>query len=222
MPTPKIEVWRAATGKPALYPNDPFVVAMVTDDAATACPPHRAPLLDLNDPPPAAAFRLADPARFEYRPPSTMAPPDPPPCCRWTTALARLLARSGRWLTERVETFEATPRPRAGRGSCARRSTCRRRTTARWTATRCAAPTCAKTGTLLVTVAQRIPAGRHVGQLAAGGTAARIFTGAQIPPGADAIVMQETLQARRWATRCASASCRPSRGSGSAAAARMS
>jgi molybdopterin molybdotransferase len=39
-------------------------------------------------------------------------------------------------------------------------------------------------------VAQRIPAG-HVGGFLAPGTAARIFTGAPIPPGADAIVMQE-------------------------------
>ncbi len=39
-------------------------------------------------------------------------------------------------------------------------------------------------------VAQRIPAGA-VGKPLAPGTAARIFTGAPIPPGADAIVMQE-------------------------------
>lgn len=39
-------------------------------------------------------------------------------------------------------------------------------------------------------VSQRIPAG-SVGQPLARGTAARIFTGAPIPPGADAVVMQE-------------------------------
>ncbi|MBL8331204.1 MAG: molybdopterin molybdotransferase MoeA [Rubrivivax sp.] len=39
-------------------------------------------------------------------------------------------------------------------------------------------------------VGQRIPAG-HVGRALEPGTAARIFTGAQVPPGADAIVMQE-------------------------------
>jgi len=44
-------------------------------------------------------------------------------------------------------------------------------------------------GTILK-VAQRIPAG-HVGTLLESGTAARIFTGANIPPGADAVVMQE-------------------------------
>lgn len=39
-------------------------------------------------------------------------------------------------------------------------------------------------------VAQRIPAG-HIGQHLEAGTAARIFTGAMIPDGADAVVMQE-------------------------------
>lgn len=48
-------------------------------------------------------------------------------------------------------------------------------------------------GTVL-TVAQRIPAG-HVGQPLQPGTAARIFTGGQVPPGADAVVMQEQCEA---------------------------
>ncbi|TPG23223.1 molybdopterin molybdenumtransferase MoeA [Variovorax ginsengisoli] len=48
---------------------------------------------------------------------------------------------------------------------------------------------CAIAGAML-TVAQRIPAG-SVGTPLAAGTAARIFTGAQIPEGADAVVMQE-------------------------------
>jgi molybdopterin molybdotransferase len=39
-------------------------------------------------------------------------------------------------------------------------------------------------------VAQRIPAG-HFGQMLHAGEAARIFTGAPLPPGADAVVMQE-------------------------------
>ncbi len=42
----------------------------------------------------------------------------------------------------------------------------------------------------VLAVAQRIPAG-HVGQPLQPGTAARIFTGGQVPPGADAVVMQE-------------------------------
>ncbi|WP_213766478.1 gephyrin-like molybdotransferase Glp [Caballeronia sp. dw_19] len=43
-------------------------------------------------------------------------------------------------------------------------------------------------------VSQRIPAGQ-VGQPLLAGTAARIFTGAPIPPGADAVVMQEHCEA---------------------------
>jgi len=43
-------------------------------------------------------------------------------------------------------------------------------------------------------VSQRIPAG-HVGTPLEPGTAARIFTGAPVPPGADAIVMQEACTA---------------------------
>lgn len=45
-------------------------------------------------------------------------------------------------------------------------------------------------GNAMLAVTQRIPAG-HVGQALMPGTAARIFTGALIPEGADAVVMQE-------------------------------
>ncbi len=48
------------------------------------------------------------------------------------------------------------------------------------------------TGTVLQ-VSQRIPAG-SVGTALQAGTAARIFTGASIPPGADAVVMQEECE----------------------------
>ncbi|NNG25770.1 molybdopterin molybdotransferase MoeA [Telluria aromaticivorans] len=49
-------------------------------------------------------------------------------------------------------------------------------------------------GSATLRVAQRIPAG-SVGQPLEPGTAARIFTGAMIPPGADAVVMQEQCEA---------------------------
>ena len=49
-------------------------------------------------------------------------------------------------------------------------------------------------------VSQRIPAG-VVGQPLQPGTAARIFTGAQVPPGADAVVMQEQCQTVDGAVR---------------------
>lgn len=48
-------------------------------------------------------------------------------------------------------------------------------------------------GNAALTVSQRIPAG-HVGQPLHPGTAARIFTGAMIPEGADAVVMQEQCE----------------------------
>lgn len=48
-------------------------------------------------------------------------------------------------------------------------------------------------GAARLPVSQRIPAG-HVGQPLQPGTAARIFTGAMIPPGADAVVMQEACE----------------------------
>jgi molybdopterin molybdotransferase len=49
-------------------------------------------------------------------------------------------------------------------------------------------------GAARLPVSQRIPAG-HVGAPLAAGTAARIFTGAMIPAGADAVVMQEMCEA---------------------------
>jgi molybdopterin molybdotransferase len=48
-------------------------------------------------------------------------------------------------------------------------------------------------GNAALTVSQRIPAG-YVGQPLQPGTAARIFTGAMIPEGADAVVMQEQCE----------------------------
>ena len=49
-------------------------------------------------------------------------------------------------------------------------------------------------GDATLAVSQRIPAG-HVGEHLAPGQAARIFTGAMIPDGADAVVMQEQCEA---------------------------
>ena len=49
-------------------------------------------------------------------------------------------------------------------------------------------------GARTLPVSQRIPAG-HAPEPLAAGTAARIFTGATVPPGADAVVMQEQTEA---------------------------
>ncbi|MDO8304325.1 molybdopterin molybdotransferase MoeA, partial [Herminiimonas sp.] len=51
-------------------------------------------------------------------------------------------------------------------------------------------------GAAVLRVSQRIPAG-HVGQPLEAGCAARIFTGAMIPAGADAVVMQEVCVAAK-------------------------
>jgi molybdopterin molybdotransferase len=51
-------------------------------------------------------------------------------------------------------------------------------------------------GNAVLQVTQRIPAG-HVGQPLAAGCAARIFTGAMVPQGADAVVMQEVCVAAK-------------------------
>jgi molybdopterin-guanine dinucleotide biosynthesis protein B len=73
----KIEVWRAETGKPVQYPNDPYVVAISTDSPQRLPEPTGLPLLDLNDPDAVIHFLLADPDRYEYRPPFELAGPGP-------------------------------------------------------------------------------------------------------------------------------------------------
>src|SRR3954467_6137682 len=45
----KIEVWRASAAKPALYPDDPFVVAIATDSPQQLPVETLRPVLDLND-----------------------------------------------------------------------------------------------------------------------------------------------------------------------------
>ena len=62
----KIEVWRAASGKPARYPDDDFIVAIATDSPDALPEPTLRPVLDLNDAD-AMAHWLADNGhRFEY------------------------------------------------------------------------------------------------------------------------------------------------------------
>lgn len=85
---PKLEVWRAAHGKPAFYPNDPFVVAVATvastDEAApsganmsdtpeavaelaAALPqPTGLPVLSLNNANAIAGWLLSQGDRFAY------------------------------------------------------------------------------------------------------------------------------------------------------------
>nr|VFJ86691.1 MAG: molybdopterin-guanine dinucleotide biosynthesis protein B [Candidatus Kentron sp. LFY]VFJ87060.1 MAG: molybdopterin-guanine dinucleotide biosynthesis protein B [Candidatus Kentron sp. LFY]VFK15572.1 MAG: molybdopterin-guanine dinucleotide biosynthesis protein B [Candidatus Kentron sp. LFY] len=53
-PYPKIELHRPSMGKPFLYPEDPFVIAIATDDTISEAVPI--PVLDLNRPDEIAAF----------------------------------------------------------------------------------------------------------------------------------------------------------------------
>ena len=62
----KIEVWRAATGKPVQYPNDPYVVGITTDSPQALPEPTGLPLFDLNAPDAVAEFLLAHADRYEY------------------------------------------------------------------------------------------------------------------------------------------------------------
>ena len=85
---PKIEVWRAANAKPARYPEDPHIVAIATDDPRQLPAPTTLPILDLDDAEGVAAFLLADPGRYLYRPPGHAASGPVP------TGVARVSARA--------------------------------------------------------------------------------------------------------------------------------
>jgi molybdopterin-guanine dinucleotide biosynthesis protein B len=43
---PKLEIHRAANGKPLIHPDDPHIVAIASD---TALPQAKVPVIDLND-----------------------------------------------------------------------------------------------------------------------------------------------------------------------------
>ena len=62
----KVEVWRAASGKPARYPEDDFVVAIATDSPAQLPEATLRPVLDLNDPDAVAQWLVDNGDRFEY------------------------------------------------------------------------------------------------------------------------------------------------------------
>jgi molybdopterin-guanine dinucleotide biosynthesis protein B len=65
---PKIEVWRAASGKPARYPDDDFVVAIATDSPGELPVSTLRPVLDLNDPDSVARWLADNGHRFDYDP----------------------------------------------------------------------------------------------------------------------------------------------------------
>ena len=63
---PKIEVWRAATGHAPLYPDDPFVAAIATDDPAALPVSTQRPVFDMTVPAMLASFLIDTPRRFDY------------------------------------------------------------------------------------------------------------------------------------------------------------
>ncbi len=65
----KVEVWRAGTGEPAHYPDDPYVVAVATDAPQNLPVPTGLPVFDLDDAQGLADFLLQHAVRHEYVPP---------------------------------------------------------------------------------------------------------------------------------------------------------
>lgn len=66
---PKVEVWRAASGQPVIYPSQAQVLAIATDSAARLPEPPSRPVLDLNAPDDVAAWLVDNASRFHYSPP---------------------------------------------------------------------------------------------------------------------------------------------------------
>jgi len=62
----KIEVWRPDSGKPALYPDDDFIVAIATDAPAALPQSTLRPVLDLNDADALAQWLVENGDRFDY------------------------------------------------------------------------------------------------------------------------------------------------------------
>lgn len=65
---PKIEVWRAALGQAPLYPHDPFVTAIATDDPAALPMPTGLPVIDLSTPAALVSLLLDTAARYQFAP----------------------------------------------------------------------------------------------------------------------------------------------------------
>lgn len=62
----KVEIWRAANGKPARYPDDEFIVAIATDSPDRLPVPTARPVFDLDDVEALADWLQAQADRFEY------------------------------------------------------------------------------------------------------------------------------------------------------------
>ncbi|MBN8777413.1 molybdopterin-guanine dinucleotide biosynthesis protein B [Thiomonas arsenitoxydans] len=65
---PKVEVWRASTGRPLCYPEDAQVLAIATDSPQQLARPAPAAVLDINDPAAVADWLTDNAPKFEYQP----------------------------------------------------------------------------------------------------------------------------------------------------------
>jgi molybdopterin-guanine dinucleotide biosynthesis protein B len=64
----KLEVWRESLGERPAYPDDPFVVAVATDDPARLPTPTALPVFQMTDIAALASHLLKTAQRHEYRP----------------------------------------------------------------------------------------------------------------------------------------------------------
>lgn len=62
----KIEIWRAATGKPARYVEDDFITAIATDSPDQLPVSTQLPVLDLNNPEAVVDWLISQGSRFDY------------------------------------------------------------------------------------------------------------------------------------------------------------
>lgn len=65
----KLEVWREGVGSEPLYPADPYVVAIATDQPERLPAPTGLPVLPLDDPAAVAQWLMQSGSRHEYSPP---------------------------------------------------------------------------------------------------------------------------------------------------------
>ena len=65
---PKIEIWRASSGKPARYMDDAFIVAIATDSPGQLPEATLRPVLDLDDADALADYLVNNQQRFHYLP----------------------------------------------------------------------------------------------------------------------------------------------------------
>lgn len=207
---PKIEVWRAQAdrleqGKSTapLYPHDTWVLAVATDDAAALPLRPLQPVLDLNRPELVLQWLLerGEQLRYGAHAPSVSARRQSPgileknamqeqrkPLKPLDEALQELLAQAQVLAgAEQVDTFDADGRVLLQDAVSPLQVPPQDNSAMDGYAVRAAECAGAMAG---LPVSQRIPAGTSPQPLLHG-TAARIFTGAPVPAGADAIVMQE-------------------------------